>query len=53
MAAAVGAVKYVECSALAQLRLNEVFTEAVSVALHPEKYDFKRAGRKKVKCSLL
>lgn len=34
MAKAIGAVKYVECSALTQKRLNIVFEEAIKAALN-------------------
>ncbi|KKA25264.1 Cell division control protein 42 [Rasamsonia emersonii CBS 393.64] len=46
MAKELGAVKYVECSALTQYKLKDVFDEAIVAALEP-------APKKKSKCVLL
>ncbi len=50
MARAIGAVKYVECSALNQTGLKAVFEEAIRAVLYPNK---PKAEKKKSKCNLL
>lgn len=47
MAKDLGAVKYVECSALTQFRLKDVFDEAIVAALEPP------VKQKKSKCLIL
>ena len=46
----IGAVKYIECSALTQYGLKEVFDEVVKVVLWPSS---KHKQRKRAICSLL
>ena len=46
MAKDLGAVKYVECSALTQYKLKDVFDEAIVAALEPP-------VKKKTKCIIL
>jgi len=50
MARAIGAVKYVECSALNQTGLKAVFEEAIRAVLYPNK---PKTEKKKGKCSML
>jgi len=50
MARAIGAVKYVECSALNQTGLKTVFEEAIRAVLYPNK---PKQEKKKSKCNLL
>ena len=45
----IGAIKYIECSALTQHRLTEVFDEAVSVVLWPSP---EHKPKKKTVCSI-
>ncbi|KIO32633.1 hypothetical protein M407DRAFT_241329 [Tulasnella calospora MUT 4182] len=45
MARAMGAVKYVECSALTQYKLKDVFDEAIVAALEPPKRDSRKKNR--------
>lgn len=47
MAKELGAVKYVECSALTQYKLKDVFDEAIVAALEPP------VTKKKSKCMIL
>ena len=47
MAKELGAVKYVECSALTQYKLKDVFDEAIVAALEPP------VTKKKSKCLIL
>ena len=49
MARQIGAVKYLECSALTQKGLKNVFDEAIRVVLCPPK----PTGKKAKKCSIL
>lgn len=46
-----GAVRYIECSALTQENLKDVFVEGVRVAIQPRKAQKKRSN--KGKCSIL
>lgn len=46
MAKDLGAVKYVECSALTQYKLKDVFDEAIVAALEPP-------PKKRTKCIIL
>lgn len=51
MAKEIGAVKYVECSALTQEGLKDVFDEAIMAALYPA--SSKSSAKKKSKCSII
>ncbi|EDU42467.1 cell division control protein 42 precursor [Pyrenophora tritici-repentis Pt-1C-BFP] len=54
MARELGAVKYVECSALTQYKLKDVFDEAIVAALEPPAAKKEGGERKKgKKCSIL
>ena len=50
LATELGAIKYMECSALTQKGLQNVFQDAVRAVLTPNKF---QAPNKKVKCELL
>jgi len=50
MAKDLGAVKYVECSALTQYKLKDVFDEAIVAALEPPP---RSRGSKSSRCVLL
>ena len=49
LASEIGAVKYLECSAMTQVGLNEIFDEAIRVVLH-QRHD---KSSKKRKCIIL
>lgn len=49
MAKELGAVKYVECSALTQFKLKDVFDEAIVAALEPPAV--KKSGKREYKSS--
>lgn len=54
MAKELGAVKYVECSALTQYKLKDVFDEAIVAALEPPATRKEGKGAKKEKkCVIL
>lgn len=54
MARDIGAVKYLECSALTQKGLKNCFDEAIRAVLYPQAVNKKKDkdGKKKKKCSL-
>lgn len=53
MARDIGAVKYLECSALTQKGLKNCFDEAIRAVLYPQAVGKKdKSGKKKRKCSL-
>ena len=53
MAQEIGAVRYLECSALTQKGLKEVFDAAIRAALSLDGDDGKKGGKKKGGCSIL
>jgi Ras-related C3 botulinum toxin substrate 1 len=54
MAKEIGAILYMECSALTQKGLKVMFDEAIKCVLFPEQYIKKSGGRfKKGNCNLL